>query len=1271
MTDIGVLPVVKSFTARGAPPERLPWNGRLKDGRVRKREIFYYQLEVTYRDGTRVTSPVEGFGVERSLRLHKLRDIQAMARVDDQVLKIGKDGRFRARLSPKKKGVKLAVLLAAEDGSSASGSFLMPSIEILQPKEITTLLLGEHTELYSLPDIPVVHGKPDLDQLDDVDIIFQLAGKTEAGNTVTIDGDPIVVAADGKFVKFLHLSPGDNIYAIVAQEPGGYSTFLQENVVVRTRSESEGGYVVTPPIPRLRVELPRKDVPLREPVVTVSGSTHARNRVVVNGTEVPVDEGGAFSHSTEVDIDDPTVTVQAIDPEGNMAEAKEAYAVDTDYFLAAASGGLTGRATLTRSKWRAEFERDGNNRWRLDGRFNAFVDAQWKDFRLVAGYGACANGLVQTLTDEAGEERLEVQGGAEALLCAEDNQSQHRVLDLFHFLTVHADDSVTREMTPSRRRLFLEVRGHGLLVDVGNLELGSLGDTQFGVRRALVGARVGYDSAGLQADGARFAVGLAGGMGHSAPRHDELGATGGSVYYLSTPMLVEGSEKVSIVSRGRDSGLASDVAQMVRGVDYWIDYSVGRIIFSDPPAMRHPVGRIIEDSALGGDELFVVVDYEVPISSTEAEDRVAAGHFVLAPLSWLSLSGHAIHQDRPSQHEGLAPRHSAVGAILRVGDLDESFVALEVHKSWRRAQVPRFSADGGFTCTADRFSDQAFGGPRFDQPGATPELCRGQDVSTGTRPGAQGEVMRLVGATELGPLRLSGEAALFTKKPGANGGYSSTNVTAAGEQLRAGGRAELVLPADFDVAADVGEIRELHGDKPDTHRTTVQTTATKRISKLTLGLEARHRRQRTAVGDAMDVTAGAAAAYQVLPSFQLTTRHQITPVAERSDQLAVVGGAEDLGWRSAVGASVEIGDRSHLSGEAAYGASGLGFRLGYQDRVDESTTLFGSSTVSVDGGTPAASVGTGASTTGPGGSRLSVEDRTARIGEHHRWSRQVGGVVPLGEHLRLRAAFEGELDVADPRSNSRAQAGHVGVSYLAETLHIHLSGEARRVPSRGVLNQWLASNGIRWRASEELMVRLHVNYSEATEEEAGEIVARLAEGMLGLGWRPLFWLSLHPSLSGSHEQHPPTQGPAAMGVTKGSQAAAQLRAVFDGTGVHALPGWMQHLQVQSTAGFRRRWEETPLLATELVTDTLLGITRLAWHVNGTLDIAGEIRWTRETIEVSRQQDSIGPACEMNIALGDALRVGLGYNFSDVTDDLRFPNGRSAHGLFLRIEGMAP
>lgn len=194
-----------------------------------------------------------------------------------------------------------------------------------------------------------------------------------------------------------------------------------------------------------------------------------------------------------------------------------------------------------------------------------------------------------------------------------DPKSMFRNLDPDRFYTVYGDDSTSYNDTDSQGKLYLSLEWDNSKALWGNYNTGITGTEFANVNRSLYGAKFKHSSLNMTkyGDHKRDIIIFAS-EAQSAYAHNEFEGTGGSLYYLKNVDILEGSEKVWVEIRERNSERVAEKIELVRGKDYEIDELQGRIILTRPlsPFSKASGPSIIKDKPLDGNRVLLKVDYE-------------------------------------------------------------------------------------------------------------------------------------------------------------------------------------------------------------------------------------------------------------------------------------------------------------------------------------------------------------------------------------------------------------------------------------------------------------------------------------------------------------------------------------------------------------------------------------------------------------------------------------------------------------------------------------
>lgn len=412
---------------------------------------------------------------------------------------------------------------------------------------------------------------------------------------------------------------------------------------------------------------------LLRPSLPVVGRTRPENEIRINGDPVPVAPDGRFAYTLPLEPGDNRVQVESRDEEGNVALFDRRVATSSAaWFLMAVGEGevSTGGARLAGSNGHTRVEAGPlsmDGRLLVYGRGRFVLPGPFERFEVVGRVDTAEQGdsTVLRLSDDPlrllpalGDESLEVQDGV----------SRHKV-----YLDVTADRSRLRLGNSATR-----------LAPFGESSFFNFRRAGFGLHGDLVKSFSSWDETRVTGAYTFENEGLRRG-------HDELQGTGGSMYWLSNDELVEGSARVRLVVRDRDTGLVLTSVNQTPGEDYELRPREGRITFTRP--VPHVSGYaslgMNRSVALTGHPIFVVVDYEY---LAEDADDASFGVEVRETLfSQLELYFGTAGEER------IGEDHRMLSGALAWRPAARSYLELEYARSSGSTGLGALSVDGGLS----------------------------------------------------------------------------------------------------------------------------------------------------------------------------------------------------------------------------------------------------------------------------------------------------------------------------------------------------------------------------------------------------------------------------------------------------------------------------------------------------------------------------------------------------------------------------------------------
>ncbi|MBL4633672.1 MAG: hypothetical protein JKY56_07360 [Kofleriaceae bacterium] len=171
-------------------------------------------------------------------------------------------------------------------------------------------------------------------------------------------------------------------------------------------------------------------------------------------------------------------------------------------------------------------------------------------------------------------------------------------------------------------------------------------------------------------------------------------ATGGTLFYLRHGHVIEGSEKVRVVIRDRDSGLELSDEELQEGVDYSVDYQNGRVRLMAPLSMTSKSDWVMDNmdssaTPMSSNTVFLSVQYEHV--DPDASSQSAKGVYASTTIeNRLEIGAGIVSEER----RDLSP-YRLLGADVSYSLGSSSRLSAEVAASRESDAQHYLSMDGG------------------------------------------------------------------------------------------------------------------------------------------------------------------------------------------------------------------------------------------------------------------------------------------------------------------------------------------------------------------------------------------------------------------------------------------------------------------------------------------------------------------------------------------------------------------------------------------------
>jgi len=988
-----------------------------------------------------------------------------------------------------------------------------------------------------------------------------------------------------------------------------------------------------------RNSLVQQTIPLQGSRVRVNGvGIDPAYSLSINGIMVPISEKGEFVHEQHLPLGQHNMVVKVKDENGLDNDVEQDLQVDVDgkYMF------MVGLANLTVG------ENDLGGSIEALGEDDHFDEDVWVDGRLAFYLKGKVKGkyLVTAQLDTTEAELNDLHDRIDD----EDPTAIFRQLDPDKYYSVYGDDSTTIDDTDSQGMFYIRVDWDKSNALWGNYNTDLTG-TEFGqYNRSLYGAKIEHRNTRITKFGDnKHELHLFASEAQTAAAHNSFNATGGSLYYLRDTQVVQGSEKIWVEIRSRDTEQVVENVTLEHGRDYDIDYLQGRIILSRP-LTQVDLGfgpSIIKDAPLEGNDVYLLVDYEYRPDAFEADDLTAGARGKAWINDYIAIGGTYVNEER----EGVDYELKGADVTLRAGK--GTYIKFEYAESEAQQAANSFaSANGGISF--NNFNQQTLIG-NTDTDGEAIGVEARVNLSEFTE-NEEGFVMAWYKDRDEG----------FSSVARLDDGIETTDIGLHAE-WQASDR--LLLTSKITNLDKDDQREELNASVQANYELT---------DKLSVGAELRYEDDddlTVADLDGEAVLGGLELRYQLNEDTEVYTSGQsvISDSGDyESNAQATVGVNKQVSNKLAMKAEVTSGDRGDavvLGGEyaitpnmnfslnAGFG-SGAASSVGTNYTTGNGLELYGSYSIDPDRTDAGGDMFTfGSRRHYQNGLTLYTESQFGEGEEEQSAARTFGLDFDLTDQWRLSASLQTndlELDAGD----IERRAATIGASFRGDRVKFGSVLEYREDDDQGSNSdntQWVTSNTIEWQKSESLKLLgkldLSATQSDANNNDEGKYV----ELDLGFAYRPNFNDRLNILGKYAFLYDLATTGQDTSDTDRRDHVFS-LEGLYDFNNeweFGAKFAW-RHGDVRQQRG-AGPWFET---------GARLAVLRARYHVIKNWDGLFEYRWLEsETGDDDKQGALLGAYRH----LGKNFKVGVGYNFTDFSDDLT-DNDYDSDGWFFDIVG---
>ncbi|ALC15225.1 flagellar motor protein MotB [Desulfuromonas soudanensis] len=949
------------------------------------------------------------------------------------------------------------------------------------------------------------------------------------------------------------------------------------------------------------------NIPLSGGTVQASGNAiPPEHGVWLAGYPVPVDGRGRFIAEEILPEGMHTVEVAVLDEGGNGELFLRDLALERSDWFTVGIADLTLSANRTEGP--AELLAPDEPRYsedlNLQGRLAFYTDGKFSNGWNLTASADTREGPVDEIFSNF------LDKSPEALF--------RRIDPDVHYPT-YGDDGTVEEGAPTLGKFYLRVKKEETYGLWGNFKIAYTDNDLAHVDRGLYGANLHYQTGEATSFGEeRFlADGFAAEPGTVAGR-DEFRGTGGSLYFLRRQDILEGSERVRIEIRDKDSGLVLGVKNLTPVLDYDIDVLQGRLLLSEPLSATADDNLLVRSDSLSGNPVFLVARYEFTPGFEDPGTLTTGGRMHYWFGDYLKVGATVNRDEEAGDQKSL----DALDVTLRKSA--QSWIRLEGGRSEGPGLLETTSVDGGFQFTAP---------DPLDGPGVEAWAYR-TDASLGFQDlfkNARGKMTFYLQDLEAG--------------------YAAPGLITDRDTTQYGGTAE--LPFTERLKMRVKADRSFQTDGLETEAGEIDLDY-KLGEHWTLGSGGRHDR-RIDNSAVVPLTQDLGSRTDGVVRLLYDTNKRWSAYGFAQETLRSSGNRED-NRRFGTGGSLRVTDRFKATGEVSGGELGAGGRLGTEFLYSDRTTLYLNYALEnerTDNGLRArkGNLASGFRTRYSDSASVYLEERYTHGDVPSGLMHSTGVDLAPTDRLNLGASVDfGTLVDHQTGAELQRTAAGVRAGYGFDTLKIASAVEYRmddaEQPDASSTRRttWLLKNSLKYQLSPDWRLLGKFNYAHSESSQGAFFDGNYTEAVLGYAYRPVKNDRLNALAKYTFFYNVPTADQVSATGTGGGliqrSHIASLDVMYDLTSRWTVGGkYAYRLGEVSQDRVDREF---------FASRAHLYVLRADWHFLHRWDALVEGR----LLDLPDAGESrSGALVALYRHLGNHIKVGAGYNFSSFSDDL--------------------
>ena len=981
--------------------------------------------------------------------------------------------------------------------------------------------------------------------------------------------------------------------------------------------------------------LAMENIPKNGGTIRVNGSEiPSGHSVWVAGRSAPLDDSGDFVFEEIIPVGLHTLEVAVLDESGGgELFLRDLKIDDSEWFyvaiadITASKDNTNGPAQLVTGDT-AHYDNDLS----IDGRIAYYLKGKfWTDWELSSSLDTREAPVKDMFSNFMNK-------SPDALF---------RRMDPDYYYPSYGDDGTVEEAAPTLGKFYLKLNKQDNHLLWGNFNSTYTDNDLAHVDRGLYGVNLHYETDRSTSFGEKIFSfdGFAADPGTIAGR-DELRGTGGSLYFLKHQDILMGSDRIRIEIRDKDSDMVVGVKNLTSGLDYDIDYLQGRIMLREPLSATVDDGMLVNSSGSSGDYAYLVVRYEYTPGFDEIETVVTGGR----SHAWFGDTL-KVGVTSTSMDDGVTTS-SLNGTDITLRKNAGTWIKLQSASSVGPGTETLISNDGGFDFTT------------VPQPSVSSIKANASrvDVSLGLNEiFTEFEIFKDYEVLK----DVNGNITAYSQELEA--GYAAPGLISLSKTSQSGAAINVSVTKEIDVKLKTDQKTQDLGLKTSSNELNVKY-AIDEYWKASMGYRVDERIDNSPAvplsqkqGERNDITLQA----------DYDSKEKWNSYLFYQNTLDVSGNREDNN-RTGFGGGYRTSDRFKLTGELSAGDLGSAAKLGTEYLYSDRTTLYTNYALDnerTDNGLSSRSgnMVSGFKTQYSDSASVYMEEKYTHGDVPTGLTNSLGVDLAPNDKWNFGARIDiGSLQDKTSGATTNRNAYGINIGYGHESIKLASALEYRvdetENPDTSITERttWLTKNSLKYQFTPDWRIISKLNHSESESTQGEFYSGNFTEAVLGYGYRPINNDRLNALFKFTYFYNLP----AAEQVTIENTAVDYIQK----SNIMSLDityDLTHNWSVGGKYGYRTGEVAYDRVAPVFFENRAnLYVLRADWHLINKWDLLIEHR--------SLQQPDIGDKRSGILTglyrhMGNNLKFGIGYNFTDFSDDLTDLDYDS-QGFFINVIG---